>query len=94
VVVDERVIEISDTEWYDQHTRRYSVVATSRGSAANPPDQLPRGRPTLICGPAGCGKTLLAMKFLGTGKSTLAGQYCDLPARRTSRVAPLRCSPT
>jgi circadian clock protein KaiC len=25
---------------------------------------LPRGRPTLICGSAGCGKTLLAMEFL------------------------------
>src|SRR5688572_17446162 len=28
---------------------------------------LPRGRPTLICGPAGCGKTLLAMEFLVRG---------------------------
>ncbi len=28
---------------------------------------LPRGRPTLICGPAGCGKTLLAMEFLIRG---------------------------
>jgi circadian clock protein KaiC len=27
----------------------------------------PRGRPTLICGPAGCGKTLLAMEFLVRG---------------------------
>ena len=25
---------------------------------------LPRGRPTLVCGTAGCGKTLLAMEFL------------------------------
>jgi len=25
---------------------------------------LPMGRPTLVCGPAGCGKTLLAMEFL------------------------------
>jgi circadian clock protein KaiC len=30
---------------------------------------LPRGRPTLICGPAGCGKTLLAMEFLVRGFS-------------------------
>ena len=30
---------------------------------------LPRGRPTLICGPAGCGKTLLAMEFLVRGIS-------------------------
>jgi circadian clock protein KaiC len=28
---------------------------------------LPRGRPTLVCGPAGCGKTVLAMEFLVRG---------------------------
>ena len=28
---------------------------------------LPIGRPTLICGPAGCGKTLFAMTFLVNG---------------------------
>src|SRR5271170_4282776 len=28
---------------------------------------LPRGRPTLICGGAGCGKTLLGMEFLVRG---------------------------
>ena len=28
---------------------------------------LPMGRPTLVCGPAGCGKTLLAMEFLIRG---------------------------
>jgi len=28
---------------------------------------LPRGRPTFVCGSAGCGKTLLAMKFLVRG---------------------------
>ena len=27
----------------------------------------PRGRPTLVCGGAGCGKTLLAMEFLVRG---------------------------
>ncbi|MBL1178675.1 MAG: circadian clock protein KaiC [Pantanalinema sp. GBBB05] len=30
---------------------------------------LPQGRPTLICGKAGCGKTLLAMEFLVRGAS-------------------------
>ena len=28
---------------------------------------LPRGRPTLVCGAAGCGKTLLALEFLVRG---------------------------
>src|ERR1700752_3512874 len=28
---------------------------------------LPKGRPTLICGAAGCGKTLLAIEFLVRG---------------------------
>ena len=27
----------------------------------------PRGRPTLVCGSAGCGKTLLAMEFIVRG---------------------------
>ena len=27
----------------------------------------PRGRPTLVCGSAGCGKTLLSMEFLVRG---------------------------
>jgi circadian clock protein KaiC len=30
---------------------------------------LPKGRPTLVCGGAGCGKTLLAMEFLVRGAS-------------------------
>jgi circadian clock protein KaiC len=30
---------------------------------------LPRGRPTLVCGGAGCGKTLLAMEFVVRGAS-------------------------
>src|SRR5579864_5609345 len=28
---------------------------------------LPKGRPTLLCGSAGCGKTVLAMEFLVRG---------------------------
>jgi circadian clock protein KaiC len=31
---------------------------------------LPRGRPTLVCGSAGCGKTLFAMEFLVRGATT------------------------
>jgi circadian clock protein KaiC len=34
---------------------------------------LPRGRPTLVCGGAGCGKTLFAMEFLVRG-ATLYGE--------------------
>jgi circadian clock protein KaiC len=32
---------------------------------------LPRGRPTLVCGPAGCGKTLLGVEFLVRGITEL-----------------------
>ena len=32
---------------------------------------LPRGRPTLVCGSAGCGKTLLAIEFLVRGAAEL-----------------------
>jgi circadian clock protein KaiC len=35
---------------------------------------LPRGRPTLVCGSAGCGKTLLAMEFLVRG-ATQFGEH-------------------
>src|ERR1044071_4833798 len=31
---------------------------------------LPKGRPTLVCGGAGCGKTLFAMEFLVRGATT------------------------
>src|SRR3954466_7643635 len=31
---------------------------------------LPAGRPTLVCGTAGCGKTMLAMEFLVRGATT------------------------
>jgi len=33
---------------------------------------LPRGRPTLVCGSAGCGKTLLAIEFLVRGATQFA----------------------
>jgi circadian clock protein KaiC len=29
--------------------------------------RLPKGRPTLVCGAAGCGKTLLGLEFLVRG---------------------------
>ena len=42
---------------------------------------LPRGRPTLVCGSAGCGKTLLAMEFLVRGRHAV---------RRARRLPGLR----
>jgi len=60
------------------HPAAWSASAARRGELPKAPtgisglDEvtgggLPRGRPTLICGPAGCGKTLLAMEFLVRG---------------------------
>ncbi|MDP3176538.1 MAG: ATPase domain-containing protein, partial [Spirochaetaceae bacterium] len=58
---------------------RFSVPKTARGSGLQKAmtgirglDELtdgglPRGRPTLLCGGAGCGKTLMAMEFLVHG---------------------------
>ena len=34
---------------------------------------LPAGRPTLVCGNAGCGKTLMAMEFLARGAIEYGG---------------------
>ena len=42
---------------------------------------LPAGRPTLICGAAGCGKTLFGMTFLVNGATAL---------RRARRLHELR----
>jgi circadian clock protein KaiC len=38
---------------------------------------LPTGRPTLLCGAAGCGKTLLAMTFLVNGAPSSANTACS-----------------
>ena len=32
---------------------------------------LPRGRPTLVCGGAGCGKTMLAAEFIVRGATAI-----------------------
>jgi circadian clock protein KaiC len=54
-----------------KHTQSMTVLPKSpsgiRGLDEITNGGLPRGRPTLICGPAGCGKTLLAMEFLVRG---------------------------
>ena len=42
-------------------------TSVGRPSGSPPRGGLPLGRPTLVCGPAGCGKTLLAMEFLFRG---------------------------
>ena len=61
---------------------------------------LPRGRPTLVCGGAGCGKTILAMEFLVRGATSIGepGVFMsfeetaeDLTAERPlARVRPRR----
>src|ERR1700750_86466 len=48
--------------------RRLEKAATGiRGLDEITEGGLPRGRSTLVCGSAGCGKTLLAMEFLVRG---------------------------
>jgi circadian clock protein KaiC len=55
---------------------------------------LPRGRPTLVCGDTGCGKTLLGMEFLVRG-ATPSGQpggclsFEETAAERIAKVASL-----
>jgi circadian clock protein KaiC len=50
---------------------------------------LPRGRPSLICGPAGCGKTLLAMEFLVRGITEFgeAGVFVAFEETRDDLIA-------
>ena len=51
-----------------QDTRRLPKCPTGiRGLDEITGGGLPQGRPTLVCGGAGCGKTLLAMEFLVRG---------------------------
>ena len=51
-----------------QDTRRLPKCPTGiRGLDEITGGGLPKGRPTLVCGGAGCGKTLLAMEFLVRG---------------------------
>ena len=54
---------------------------------------LPQGRPTLVCGRAGCGKTLLAMEFLVRGATRVRrARASSWPSRRRPRSWP-RTSP-
>ena len=46
---------------------------------------LPRGRPTLICGSAGCGKTLLAMEFLVRGATQFGEPGVFMACGETSK---------
>jgi circadian clock protein KaiC len=55
---------------------------------------LPRGRPTLVCGAAGCGKTLLAMEFIVRGARDMAEPgvfmaFEETEAELTANVASL-----
>ena len=49
---------------------------------------LPAGRPTLVCGGAGCGKTLLAIEFLVSGALETASRASSSPSRRPPRSSP------
>ena len=53
---------------------------------------LPRGRPTLVCGAAGCGKTLLAMEFLVRGATQFdePGVFLAFEERPEELVANVR----
>jgi circadian clock protein KaiC len=46
---------------------------------------LPKGRPTLVCGPTGCGKTLLAMEFLVRGATQFNEPGVFLAFEETAR---------
>src|SRR5512138_2787689 len=55
---------------------------------------LPRGRPTLVCGSAGCGKTLLGLEFLVRGATEfgepgVAMTFEETEADLTKNVASL-----
>jgi circadian clock protein KaiC len=55
-------------EYREPHNRSLPKAATGiEGLDEITGGGLPRGRPTLVCGSAGCGKTLLAMEFLVRG---------------------------
>jgi hypothetical protein len=49
---------------------------------------LPQGRPTLVCGSAGCGKTLLAMEFIVRGPWSSVSPGSSSLLRRTPRNWP------
>ncbi len=46
---------------------------------------LPSGRPTLVCGSAGCGKTLLAMEFLVRGATNSMSRASSWRSRKPFR---------
>ncbi len=48
---------------------------------------LPRGRPTLVCGGAGSGKTLLAMEFIVRGERGLFLAYEEAPSQIMRNMA-------
>jgi circadian clock protein KaiC len=62
--MDDRAVAVSATRTAEGFAKAPSGV---RGLDEILGGGLPRGRPTLVCGGAGCGKTLLAMQFLCRG---------------------------
>ena len=47
---------------------------------------LPRGRPTLVCGGPGCGKTLFALEFLVHGASKYGEPACSSPSKSVLKI--------
>ena len=47
---------------------------------------LPRGRPTLVCGGAGCGKTLLGLEFLVRGTRNSMSPASSCPSKNVPRT--------
>ena len=64
--MSEEPLSIAD---YPLAEKRPEIVRGKRGKGLDEitGGGLPQGRPTLVCGSAGCGKTLLAAEFLMRG---------------------------
>jgi len=70
---------------------RAALGALLKAPSALTPDEitgggLPRGRPTLVCGGPGCGKTLFALEFLVRAPWTITSRVSSCRSRRARRT--------
>jgi circadian clock protein KaiC len=63
MAADERRTGPTDGQWRALPKAPTGIIGLDEVTGGG----LPRGRPTLVCGPAGCGKTLVALEFLVRG---------------------------